>query len=201
MAGRKEVATEFHLNCGHDSAKQSGRAPAYADRGSQGSLECDDEVSGQCEVSRAFEKALHPPAVGASFASSLIRELGVNLPFLDDAIARRAVDLYSKYPLLAQARSGNPVEAGDAISGARIAVCGRPGDFRMDEEGGWENGICTVLRMGRNFQPQSDGGGVRPRPLGRRCGLASGIDDRSAADGRSPFGQFLTKFSFAWTPS
>ena len=65
-----------------------------------------DEVTENCEVCRASDRALHVPINGTSTAGMLNTKLQVDLPFLDDLIALSVMDLIPKY-LLVPARSKN----------------------------------------------------------------------------------------------
>ena len=66
-----------------------------------------DEVLGQCEIGRACDKASHIPIASTSTVSTANEILQVDLSFLDDAIALRAMDAYSKYSISRPARSEN----------------------------------------------------------------------------------------------
>ena len=64
----------------------------------------------QSEPRRAPEKATHVPEAGTSSVSPFNVKLQVDLPFLEDAIAHHAMDLYPMYSPLGPARSQNPKE-------------------------------------------------------------------------------------------
>ena len=64
----------------------------------------------QREVCQAFEKVPHLPTAGILSASSLYEELPVYLPLSDDADARNAIDMYTKYPVSVLVRHENPSE-------------------------------------------------------------------------------------------
>ena len=65
------------------------------------------KASGQRETRRACDKAPEIPTVDTSTASAFKGKLQVGLLFLGNAIALRAMDVYSEYPLLVPARPEN----------------------------------------------------------------------------------------------
>ena len=71
-------------------------------------MNCVGEVLEQRGVRRIFDKALHVPIPGTPAASISSEELRVDLLFLDDIIALRAMHVFSKYSLLVPVRSKNP---------------------------------------------------------------------------------------------
>ena len=79
------------------------------------------------KIRRAFGQASQIPIAGTPTAPAFNGELQVGLLFLDDAIALRAMDAYSKYPLLIPALPASPQKVWDVIS--QLAVC----NFRQAE--------------------------------------------------------------------
>ena len=67
-----------------------------------------DEVLEQREIRRAFDQSPHIPIAATSTESMSRGELEADLLILGDAIALRAVDVFSKYSLLIPGRSKNP---------------------------------------------------------------------------------------------
>ena len=88
----------------------------------QGFLGRAGEVSQLCDVCRASEKAAHSPVAGSPSESSFKKNLQVDLLSLDDTIALRAKDLYSKHPPLLPVRSEKLLGIKDAFRGSRIPV-------------------------------------------------------------------------------
>ena len=68
-------------------------------------------------------------------------KLQVDLLFLGDSVAPRAMDVYSKYYPLAPARSKNPQEVWGAFRNSRIGVFGPPQCIQMDGGGGWKSEV------------------------------------------------------------
>ena len=89
---------------------------------------------GQCEVCKTFDKVPHIPIAGTSSASPFNGKVGVDLLYLDGAIALRAVDVVSKYSLLTSERSGNPQDTRGVLRSPRIAILAKPGCIRMSRE-------------------------------------------------------------------
>ena len=71
-----------------------------------------DEALGQCGARRAFYRAPRVPIAGTFTAPTLNGELQIDLFILDDIIALHIMDVFSKNPLLAPARSKNPRKFG-----------------------------------------------------------------------------------------
>ena len=67
-----------------------------------------DEVLEHWDVWKALEEAPHVPIAGASPASMFNEKVQVGLPFCDDIIALRAMDISPKYLLLLPVQSENP---------------------------------------------------------------------------------------------
>ena len=83
-----------------------------------------DEVLRGRGVCRASEQVPHLPIAGNSLASSFNEQLQVDMLFLYDAIALRAMDVYSKCPHLVLVRSKSLLEVWDVSCVSRIAVFG-----------------------------------------------------------------------------
>ena len=75
-----------------------------------------------CDVCRAFEKVPRGPIAATSAASTLNEKLRADLLFLDDALALRAADVYSKYFSVMPARPRNPRRVRDACRSGWIGV-------------------------------------------------------------------------------
>ena len=69
------------------------------------------EVLGHRKVCRAFGKPPHVPIASTSAVSLFNEKSLAALSFLDDIIALRATDAYSKYSRLIRVCSKNPQEA------------------------------------------------------------------------------------------
>ena len=78
-----------------------------------------EKVLQQCDVCRAFEKDPHLLEAGTSSASAFNEKTQLGLPFLDDTIARHAMEPYSKDPLSAPPRPKKPI--GIAVCQLRLA--------------------------------------------------------------------------------
>ena len=111
-----------------------------------------DEVSGHCEVRLAFDKAPHVPIVGTSTASMLHEKVQVNVPFSDDVIALRAVDMYFENSLLLLAQSANPQEVRDSFRAEWLRIFGPPAGIQMGGGGGRKNEIWTDSRAERRIK-------------------------------------------------
>ena len=69
-----------------------------------------DEVSENCDVCRAFDKAPRVPIAGASAVSMFNEKAQVDLPSLGDLVVAHAMDVFSKYSLLLLAQPNDPQE-------------------------------------------------------------------------------------------
>ena len=97
-----------------------------------------DEVLEHCEVRRSFGEAPH------------VSMRSVDLPYLDDLIALRAMDVYRKHSPLIPARSGNPQGARGPSRSAWVGVFRQPMCVRGDQVGDWKNKIRTDRCSGRS---------------------------------------------------
>ena len=79
----------------------------------------------------------HGPIAGTSTAPILKKKSQVDLLFLGDLLAVHAMDASSKNSPLLHARSENPQEVWDALSGARLQVFGQPKHLLMEEGRDW----------------------------------------------------------------
>ena len=86
------------MNWAHSSARQLRQVLFGSDGRNMHLPTCADEVLGECEICRASDKAPHDPAAGNSAAAMLNEKLRAYLSFLDDVIAARAMDVFSKNP-------------------------------------------------------------------------------------------------------
>ena len=148
---------------------------------------CVDEVMAQCEICRTFDEAPHVPAAGTSTVAMFNAKLQVDLLFLDDIIALRIMDLFSKYSFLIPARAKNPQDVWDPCCGSWIAVCGPPMSIQMDEGGEWKTALWTELRFDRRIRLQFQG------ILVRRNGPVRGICNRLKDDDRFSGKQILAE--------
>ena len=103
-----EIGMRLHVNWGHASAQQLGRALEDSDGGNMHLLTCVDEVLGHCAVRRAFEKAPHVSIAGSSSVATSNEKLRTDLLFLDDILALRTMNIFSKYSLRKPERSKTP---------------------------------------------------------------------------------------------
>ena len=131
-------------------------------------LEYVDEVLEQRDVR-------HAPGAGTSAGSTSNGKLLVDLVFLDDLIALRAMDVFSEYYLLFSARHKNPQEARGAFSSSWIGIFWQPRSIQMDEEGEWGNEVSADLRPEGRIDPRFQEVGARPCISERRNGLERGI--------------------------
>ena len=137
-----------------------------------------DEVVEHSEVCRSFG--------GAPHVSMCSGKLQVDLPYLDDLIALRAMDVYRKHSPLIAARSRNPQEAWGASRSASVGVFRQPMCVRGDQVGDWKNKIRTDRCSGRSTSTKFEGAGERHWIPECRNGLARVFPHRLVPDGRSP---------------
>ena len=116
-----------------------------------------DEVLEHCEASRAFDKATHAPYAGTSAVSMFHEKVQVDLPFLNEIIALRAMVMYAEYSFLFPGQSANPREVWDVFCGGRLGIFGPPKGVQMDEGGECQNEIWTDLRAKRRIGLQFQG--------------------------------------------
>ena len=81
-------------------------------------LTCVDEELARREIRQALGKAPRDPVAGASTVTMLNEKLQVDLLFLDDIIALRNMDVFSKYSLLNPARTKSSQGVWDAFRGS-----------------------------------------------------------------------------------
>ena len=117
LSDAKKIIMKLHVDWGHASAQQLKRAPVDTDGENMPLVNYVAEVLEHCEVRRAFDKAPHVAIAGASTVSLPNGNLQIGLSPLDEIIALRAVDVYSKYSLLLPERSKHPQEVWDAFGG------------------------------------------------------------------------------------
>ena len=101
--------------------------------------------------------------------------LRLDLLFLGDIIALRVMDVFSKYSILARARSKNPQEVWDAFLSSWVGVFGAPKSLHLGEGGEWKNDLWRDLCVERRIKLVFQGAGAHPWILERRNGLARGI--------------------------
>ena len=85
----------------------------------------------------------------------------MNSPCFNDAIAPHAMYMYSKYPSLILARSGNPLRRRGAPWTSRTAISGSAKRIQMGEGGGRGNEIRSNSFAGRRFKFQFQGACAR----------------------------------------
>ena len=93
------------------------------------------DVVSQRDASKEFEKAPHVPISGTSSVSMFNERLQMDLLFLDDIIALRIMDVFSKYSILTRARPENPQEVWDAFLSSLVGVFGIPKCLHLEEWG------------------------------------------------------------------
>ena len=137
---------ELNVNLGQCPARQLKRVSAVSDREIIGLAIYVDEVLGQCELCRAFDKARRVPIAGTPTVSMFNGKLRADLSFLDDVIALRAMGVFPEHPLLIPARSTNHREVRGGFRGLRIAISGRTECIQMGESSERERGNWTDSR-------------------------------------------------------
>ena len=85
----------------------------------------------------------------------------MNSPCFNDAIAPHAMYVYSKYPSLILARSGNPLRRRGAPCTSRVAISGSAKRIQMREGGERGNEIRTNVFAGRRLKLQFQGACAR----------------------------------------
>ena len=103
----KKTFMRFHANWGHASAQQLRWVSVDFERENAHLAKYVEEVSEQCDVCRAFEKAPHVPIAGTPTVSKFNGKLHVDLLFLGDSVALRTTDILSKCSLVVPARPKN----------------------------------------------------------------------------------------------
>ena len=94
-----------------------------------------DDVLEHCDVCEAFDKAPHAPIARASSVFMFNELAQVDLFFLDDLVARRAMVLFPEYSLLFPVRPENPQGVWDVFWGDWLGACGPPKCLQMDAGG------------------------------------------------------------------
>ena len=98
--------------------------------------------------------------------------------FLDDAIALRAMDAFSKYHLVIPLRSKSRRDIWDVSCSSRIAIYAGPKCIQMEDGSGADD------FADRRTRTQFQGAGANPGPHEGRNGLARATYDRLAAGDR-----------------
>ena len=104
--------------------------------------------------------------------------LRLDLLFLGDIIALRVMDVFSKYSILARARSKNPQEVWDAFLFSSVGFFGIPKSLHLGGGDESKNDLWRDLCVGRRIKLVFQGVGAHPWILVRRDGLARGIFNR-----------------------
>ena len=108
----------------------------------------------------------------------------MDLLFLYNLIALRAMDLFPRSFTLVLAPSKNASKACDAFAASRITVSGEPRRLQIDSGGDWKHEVWTDLCSGGHIRLQFQGKGAHPRMSERRDGLAHGTLHRLLGGGR-----------------
>ena len=90
---------------GHSSATQIKRVLADSEGDAQSLIQHVDDVVSQRDARKASERAPRIPDSGTSSLSTFNERLQMDLLFLDDIITSHIMDVFSKYSILARARS------------------------------------------------------------------------------------------------
>ena len=91
LPGPKKIIMRLHVNWVRASAQELERVLGNSDGDNMHLLTSVDEAFEQWEVRRSSDKAPHVPIADTSTASRSNEKLQVDLPFLGDAIALRAL--------------------------------------------------------------------------------------------------------------
>ena len=108
LSDPEKIIPKLHVNWARTSAQRLKRALEDLGGGHMRLVNIADGVLEHCDACRAFEKVLRGPIAATSAASTLNEKLRADLLFLDDTIALRAADVYSKYFSVMPARPRNP---------------------------------------------------------------------------------------------
>ena len=165
----------LHVIRDHWPAPQLKRVFAESDGGKVYLANYADEVSGQCDVCRAFDAAPHVPIAGTSTVSMFDGKLQADSLFLGNLIALNAAGVCPMYSHPAPRRSKCYKGAPAAFCSAGARVFGDPKCVQMGEGGEWENGVRTYPGSARRIRIQYQGVGARHWILDRRRGLARGF--------------------------
>ena len=97
----------MHVNSGHASARQLKRVLAAPDGGNSHS---PNSFLEHCATRRDSDKVPNVLVVATSTAPMFNGKVQVDLLFLDDIVARRAMDMFPKCSLILRVRPENPQE-------------------------------------------------------------------------------------------
>ena len=158
----RKVFSKLHVGWGRASANQLTRVLVDSDGGMPHLANYVDEVLENCEVRWAPDKAPHVPIAGTCAVSMFTQKAQVDLPFLGDLTALRAMDVFPKYSPLPPAPPKNPQEVRGDFCGGRLGTSGPPKCTGMGEGGEWQNAIRTDSRAERQSGLQFLGVGARP---------------------------------------
>ena len=117
----------------------------------------------------------------------------MDLLVLDDVVALRIMDVFSKYSILTRVRPKSPQEVWDAFLSCWVGVFGNPKSLHLDGGGGRKNDLWRDLCVERRIKLVFQGVGAHPWILERRNGLARGIYNRLQADRYNAGSQILTE--------
>ena len=151
-----------HVIWGRASATHLKRVLVDSDGGMPHLATHVEAVPGNCDVCRAFNKALNGPIAGTTTVSSLNEKVKVGLLFLDDPVVAHAMDIISKCTPLHPVQPKNPQEVWDVFCAGRRGTFGPPECIQMDGGGEWADEIWTDVCAGRRIKMQFEGVGARP---------------------------------------
>ena len=109
------------------------------------------------------DEAPRIPIAGASVVPTLNEKFQARPSFWGDAIAWRALEIFSGYSLLAPVRSTNP-------HGGR-AIFGRPERVQMNEGGEWEMSLARRVARCPSFRELARAIGSSKEEMGSRVGF------------------------------
>ena len=158
----EKIITKVDINWGRASATQIKRVLVDAEGDTQSRIQHVDDVVSQRDACKAFEKAPRIPTPGTSSVSMFNERLRTDLLFLDEIITLQIMHVFSKYPILARARSEHPQEVWDAFSSSRVGVFGAQKSLHLDEGGEWENDLWGDLCVGGRIKLVFQGVGAHP---------------------------------------
>ena len=99
----QRIALKVHVSWGRAPAHQLKRFSVDSAGAKQRAMDCVDAVANRREVYQAFEEAPRLRAAGTSSASSFNGKIHVGFRPFGDVMARRAMDMFSKYSILVRA--------------------------------------------------------------------------------------------------
>ena len=158
-----KIIARLRANRGHASGQQLRRVLVDTDGGIMHLLTSVDEILGQCEVCRTFDKAPRAPVAGAPTAPMFIERLLADLLPPDDLIALRAMDVFPEYSFLIPARTMYLQELWGIFCNSRIGVSGHPQSIQTGEGGDRRNEMWTDSCSGSRIKLQIQGVGARRR--------------------------------------